>query len=121
MKNDTDGARRAPFARTRRPQLAGVVLASSMLFGFGGLDLRPPALGEITVTRYADGDDLLTAGLGRSGLALPIRLRRLRPSCAGAQSMPTTGRWSTPPPTAATAACSDRISTSTATTPWARA
>lgn len=69
MKNDTDGARCAPPACARRPQLAGVVLASTMLFGFGGLDMRPPGLGEITVTRYADGDDLLTAGLGRSGLA----------------------------------------------------
>lgn len=59
---------RTPRAR-KRPSLVGVVVVSGMLFGFGWNDVRPPGLGEIIVTRYADGDDLLTAGLGRSGLA----------------------------------------------------
>jgi len=67
MNNDT-GARRAPLARIRPQQLAGAVLASTMLFGFGGHDVRPPGLSEIIVTRHAGDDDLLSAGLGRTGL-----------------------------------------------------
>lgn len=47
----------------------------------GGPSAKPHWLGSITVTAY-DGvtDDLLTAGLGRSGLALPLALATISPT-----------------------------------------
>lgn len=66
-----DSRARCAHLAGNRLQIAGAILVSSLLFGFGGHDFRPPGLGEIIVTRHANGDDLLTAGLGRTGLASP--------------------------------------------------
>jgi hypothetical protein len=56
--------------------------------------------GEILETRHdGPGDDLLTAGLGRSGLAAATSPAVSDPptwtSCAGSRSTTTIGRWST--------------------------
>ncbi len=69
--NHLSGAAGSPPSRLR-PRFAAVALASGALFGFGGQDIRPPGLGEVIVTRYANGDDLLTAGLGLTGLASAV-------------------------------------------------
>jgi hydroxybutyrate-dimer hydrolase len=67
-------ARLAPL----RLHLLGLTIASTCLFGFAGqhsargLNIRPAWLGEITTMHYAGSDDLLTAGLGKSGLAGPM-------------------------------------------------
>ncbi len=48
---------------------------------YGGLPAKPHWLGAITATTYdGDTDDLLTAGLGRSGLALPLAIASIDPT-----------------------------------------
>ena len=76
-------------------------LAAAVLAACGGGDnanvnTKPGYLGTVKVTAY-DGtsDDLLTAGLGRTGLASPTRSSPRRPSCAVRPSTPTTAPCST--------------------------
>ena len=82
-------------------------LAAAVLAACGGGDnanvnTRPAYLGTVKVTAY-DGmsDDLLTAGLGKTGLAspwpppMPTRSSPRRPSCAVRPSTPTTAPCST--------------------------
>lgn len=88
--------------KTRFHPFALAALAAAALSACGGsdgpdLNLKPSWLGSIKSTQY-DGasDDLLTAGLGKTGLAAPCRRPTptrstpAPPSCAAAPSTPTT-------------------------------
>ena len=105
MKMSMKNPRFRPFSRPFVP----AVLAAAVLAACGGsdgdsaaLNTKPAYLGAISEATY-DGtsNDLLTAGLGATGLAAAVppatrtRSSPLRPSCAARPSTPTTAPCST--------------------------